>query len=167
MNICCCDIPTCYKFVFVSELLTAPLKYASYFCTKTGYIFQFRAWLFTLCTNYIAFFNCVLQDFRGIPSHYNTSEQLGNSFLNLSVCNRKQDRDIQCVRKVAVHLDLWGTAKSAVYRDRPRTLNELKAAITAFIRNISQTELQKMFANKIKRFQPCIDARGYHFRHLL
>jgi hypothetical protein len=26
---------------------------------------------------------------------------------------------------------LWGAAKSAVYRDRPRTLNELKTTITA------------------------------------
>jgi hypothetical protein len=34
---------------------------------------------------------------------------------------------------------LWGAAKSAVYRDRPRTLNELKVAITAYI-NISQAE---------------------------
>jgi hypothetical protein len=34
--------------------------------------------------------------------------------------------EVQCLRKVAVHLDLWGAAKSAVYRDRPRTLNELK-----------------------------------------
>jgi hypothetical protein len=36
-------------------------------------------------------------------------------------------------------------------RDRPRKLNELKIAITAFIRNISQAELQKVFANKFKR----------------
>jgi hypothetical protein len=42
-------------------------------------------------------------------------------------------------------------------------LNELKTAITAFIRNISQADLQKMFANKIKRVQACIDARGHHF----
>jgi hypothetical protein len=27
---------------------------------------------------------------------------------------------------------VWGAAKSAMYRDRPRTLNELKTAITAF-----------------------------------
>jgi hypothetical protein len=33
---------------------------------------------------------------------------------------------IRCVCKVVVHLDLRGAAKSAVYRDRPRTLNELK-----------------------------------------
>jgi hypothetical protein len=45
---------------------------------------------------------------------------------------------------------LWGAAKSAVYRDRPRTRNELKTAITAYIRNISQGDLQKVFANKIK-----------------
>jgi hypothetical protein len=62
-------------------------------------------------------------------------------------------------------LYLWGAAKSAVYRDRPRTLNELKTAITAFIRNISQADLLKVFANKLKRVQACIDARGHHIQH--
>jgi hypothetical protein len=66
-----------------------------------------------------------------------------------------------------VQLDLWGAAKSEVYRDRPRTLNELKTEITAFVRIISQADLQKLFANKIKRGQACIDARGHHFQHLL
>jgi hypothetical protein len=74
---------------------------------------------------------------------------------------------IQYVRKVAVHLDLRGAAKSAVYRDRPHALNELKTAITAFIRKTSQADLQNVFANKIKRVQACIDARGHHFKHLL
>jgi hypothetical protein len=50
-----------------------------------------------------------------------------------------------------------GAAKSAVYRDRPHVLNELKTAITAYIRNISQADLQKVFANKIKWVQACID----------
>jgi hypothetical protein len=58
-------------------------------------------------------------------------------------------------------------AKSAVYRDRPLTLSELKTAITAYIRNISQANLQKVFANKIKRVQACIDARGHHFQQRL
>jgi hypothetical protein len=62
---------------------------------------------------------------------------------------------------------LWGAAKSTLYRDRPCTLNELKTAITAFIRNISQSNLQNVFANKIKRVQACIDARGNNFQHLL
>jgi hypothetical protein len=65
-----------------------------------------------------------------------------------------------------VHLDLWGAAKLMVYRDRPRTLNELKTAITTFIRNISQADLQKVFANKDKRAQACIDAREHHFQQL-
>jgi len=54
-----------------------------------------------------------------------------------------------------------------VYRDRPRTLNELKTAITAYVRNISRADMQKVFANKIKQVQACIDARGHHFQHLL
>jgi hypothetical protein len=56
---------------------------------------------------------------------------------------------------------------SAVYRDRPRKLNELKTTITAYIRNISQADLEKVFANKIERVQACIDARGHHFQLLL
>ena len=62
---------------------------------------------------------------------------------------------------------LRGEAKSAVYRDRPRTLNELRTAITAYKRNISQADLQKGLANKIKRVQAYLDARGHHFQHLL
>jgi len=56
--------------------------------------------------------------------------------------------------------------KAAVYRDRSRTLNELKTAITAYI-NISQADLQKVFANEIKRVQACIDARRHRFQHPL
>jgi peptide methionine sulfoxide reductase MsrA len=45
-------------------------------------------------------------------------------------------------------------------------LNELEIAITAYISNISQADLQKVFANKIKRVQACVDARGHHLQHL-
>jgi hypothetical protein len=62
---------------------------------------------------------------------------------------------------------LWGTAKSAVYRDHPRKFKELKTAITVYIRKISQAGLQKVFVNKIKRVQACTDARGRHFKHPL
>ena len=46
-------------------------------------------------------------------------------------------------------------------------LNELKTAITVYVRNIAQAELQAVFVNKIKRVQACIDARGHNFQHLL
>jgi hypothetical protein len=61
---------------------------------------------------------------------------------------------------------LWRATKSAMYRDRPRTLNELKTAIAAYISNISQADLQNVIPNKIKRVQACIDAREHHFQHL-
>jgi hypothetical protein len=51
--------------------------------------------------------------------------------------------------------------------DRPRMLNDLKTAITAYIRNISQADQQEVSANKIKRIQTCINACGHHFQHLL
>jgi DNA-binding FrmR family transcriptional regulator len=57
--------------------------------------------------------------------------------------------------------------KSAVCRDRLRRLNELKTALTAYMRNISQAHLQEVFANKIKRVKACIDARGHYFQQLL
>jgi hydrogenase maturation factor HypF (carbamoyltransferase family) len=46
-------------------------------------------------------------------------------------------------------------------------LNELKTAITAYIGNLSQADLQKVFANKIKQVQAYIDACGHHFQCLL
>jgi hypothetical protein len=64
-----------------------------------------------------------------------------------------------------VHFRLRYVAKSATYRDRPRTVYELKPAVTAYIRNISQADLPKVFANKIKWVQACIGARGRHFQH--
>ena len=62
---------------------------------------------------------------------------------------------------------LWGKLKSNVYRDRPCTLNELKSAIVSMLRDISHDELQKVFENKIKRLQACVDVQGHHFEHML
>jgi hypothetical protein len=62
---------------------------------------------------------------------------------------------------------LWGAAKSAVYHDCPHTLIELKTAVTAYIRNISQADLQRVFVNKMKWIQACIDAHRHHFQRLL
>ena len=61
----------------------------------------------------------------------------------------------------------WRAAKSAVHRDRPRMLDDLQAAITAFIQSISSEQLIAVFRNKIRRIQACIDAKGGHFQHNL
>jgi hypothetical protein len=60
---------------------------------------------------------------------------------------------------------LWWAAKSSVYHDRPCTLNELKTAITVYIRNFSQSDLQKVFVNEIKWLQACMDTRELYFKH--
>jgi len=62
---------------------------------------------------------------------------------------------------------LLSVGSSKICRDCPHTLNELKTAITVYVRNIAQAELQAVFANKIKQVQACIDAHGHHFQHLL
>jgi hypothetical protein len=36
-----------------------------------------------------------------------------------------------------------------------------------YIRNISQADLQKLFANKFKRIRACMDTRTHYFQHLL
>jgi hypothetical protein len=66
-------------------------------------------------------------------------------------CNHQLHRD------VLITLYLLSVIYFFIYRDRPhvsghdtRTLNELKTSITVFIRNISQADLLKVFANKFK-----------------
>jgi hypothetical protein len=49
---------------------------------------------------------------------------------------------------------------------RNALIDELKTAITVYI-NISQPDLQKVFAQKMKLVQACTDARRHHFQHIL
>jgi hypothetical protein len=50
----------------------------------------------------------------------------------------------------------------SVLRSASKSLRKL-----AQEKNIGLVDLQEVFANKIKRVQACIDARGHHFQHLL
>jgi hypothetical protein len=62
---------------------------------------------------------------------------------------------------------LMDVSDSMLFRDRPRTLVELKTAIPGYIRNISQADLQKMFVNKIIRVYTRVLAHGHYFQQLL
>ena len=55
---------------------------------------------------------------------------------------------------------LWDALKRKVYKNNPHTIDELKAAITTHIQQISPDTLQKVFDNMKKRVQTCLDARG-------
>ena len=62
---------------------------------------------------------------------------------------------------------LWGSLKGKVYRNRPRTLAELKAAITDEVNQISEEELGAVMDNLLKRIDVCIKEKGAHFQHLV
>jgi hypothetical protein len=52
-------------------------------------------------------------------------------------------------------------------KNNPHTLRELKEAVANSIRHISPIELSRVFANKIRRANGNLQARGGQFEHLL
>ncbi|KAF6202497.1 hypothetical protein GE061_002893 [Apolygus lucorum] len=59
---------------------------------------------------------------------------------------------------------LWGYLKSKVYVDKPRTLQDLKDAITREIAAIPMEMLDNVMSNFAERLEQCINQQG---RHLL
>ena len=60
---------------------------------------------------------------------------------------------------------LWVCLKGKVYRNRPRTIAELKDAIRREIEAITEETLIKVFRNLERRVQTCSDEGGDHFQH--
>jgi hypothetical protein len=54
-----------------------------------------------------------------------------------------------------------------VFREGNRYTYLVQGQFAEKFSNFSNADLEKMFANKIKRVEACIDARGHHFQHLL
>ncbi|KAI5693638.1 hypothetical protein M8J75_002862 [Diaphorina citri] len=57
---------------------------------------------------------------------------------------------------------LWGYLRERVYREKPRTLHELKEAITEEIRRIPRAMLGRVATSFISRLDSCITADGRH-----
>lgn len=55
---------------------------------------------------------------------------------------------------------LWGELKGKVYEQDPQDLNDLRAAISAQINQISEQNLEDTFANLVKRVQLCRETQG-------
>jgi hypothetical protein len=62
---------------------------------------------------------------------------------------------------------LWGYLKDYVYVNNPQTIGELKAAITAKIRQIPKEECVRVIDNFARRMQVCLQRRGCHLEHIL
>jgi len=62
---------------------------------------------------------------------------------------------------------LWGYLKGAVYQNKPRTIDALKANITKEIQAVTADVLARTFQNIARRVQSCLHANGDHFQHML
>ena len=62
---------------------------------------------------------------------------------------------------------LWGHLKDRVYRTPPRTLDDLKKAITEQVKAIESQVLERVVANFEKRLRDLIASDGGHFENLI
>jgi len=62
---------------------------------------------------------------------------------------------------------LWGYLKGRVYRNKPRTIDALKANITEEIQAVTADVLARTFQNMARRVQSCLDANGGYLQHML
>jgi hypothetical protein len=71
--------------------------------------------------------------------------------------------------KVSVHLIifLWGAMKKSVYSNNPHTIDDLKMAITEYIRNVDRAILNTVLENTVRCVNKCLETGGGHFVHYL
>mgnify|MGYP003623301927 CR=1 FL=1 len=62
---------------------------------------------------------------------------------------------------------LWGFLKERVYRDKPRTLDELKRAIRREVQQINQETLERVWGSFTCRLENCIRANGHHLKDII
>ena len=60
---------------------------------------------------------------------------------------------------------LRGAMKNSVYSNNPHTNDELKMAITEYIRNVDRAILNTVFENTVRRVTKCLKTAGRHFEH--
>jgi hypothetical protein len=75
-----------------------------------------------------------------------------------------QIHNIQGDQKVCVHLC---ATKNSVYLNSPHTIDDLKMAITEYIRNVDCAVLNTVFENTVSRVNECLETGGGHFEHYL
>ena len=62
---------------------------------------------------------------------------------------------------------IWGLLKGKVYKNAPRTTEQLKDATHQEIQAVNVDTLGKVFQNLEKRIQVCLDVKGDQFQHRL
>jgi hypothetical protein len=62
---------------------------------------------------------------------------------------------------------LWETKKGKVYKNNPRSTEDMQNEITCVIGSITVAEIQKVSQNLFRRCEACLRAKGGHFQQLL
>jgi hypothetical protein len=57
--------------------------------------------------------------------------------------------------------------KNSVYLNSPHTIDDLKMAITEYIRNADRAILNTVFENTVRHVSKCLETGGGHFEHYL
>jgi hypothetical protein len=65
---------------------------------------------------------------------------------------------LQGDQKVSVHLTI-------TVQNNPHTTEDLKIAITEYIRNVDRAMLNTVFENTVRRVNKCLEIGGGHFEH--
>jgi hypothetical protein len=55
---------------------------------------------------------------------------------------------------------LWGAMKNSVYSNNPHTIDELKMAITEYIRNVDRAIMNTVFKNTVRHVNKCLETGG-------
>jgi len=65
---------------------------------------------------------------------------------------------LQGDQKVSVHLTI-------TVQNNPHTIDDLKIAITEYIRNVDRAMLNTVFENTVRPVNKCLETGGGHFEH--
>jgi hypothetical protein len=56
---------------------------------------------------------------------------------------------------------------NSVYSNNPHTTDDLKMAITEYIRNVDSAILNTVFENTVRRVNKCLESGGGHFERYM
>ena len=62
---------------------------------------------------------------------------------------------------------LWGAIKNSGYSNSPHTTDELKMAVTEYIRNVDRAILNTVFESTVRHVNECLETGGGHFEYYL
>ena len=62
---------------------------------------------------------------------------------------------------------LWDAMKNSVYSNNPHTIDDLKMAITEYIRNVDRSILNTVFENTVRLVNKCLETGGEYLEHYL